>query len=408
MLNNRWFGVVMLGFVTVSLAGCPIIFPPPPGDGEARVTTLLSRDATKAGPVANEEIQSLVVTITEISLDRAGTGNGSGDPATTVVEVGDDFFDPATVTITEGDTVQWVATTNTFHTATSGGWPLDPTAGQAFDFDFIALGDTASVEFEEVAFNTGVGQTRLVLTYPDGGQEVVVEPAFEREPGMAVFPYICLPHFDVGMVGEIRVMPRQANGPDKVILFSGAVDVDLMQLDELSEVLSSVIVPSGNYTKIRLAISNPRLVLVDNPETVITDVHLTANGRLFISEQFEVAADEDMLLILNFRSLHLVEQGHGGFVLTPQLRADVQVTPATASATGVIGSVDLAAGTFVLQLPEGEITVIFDAATEIFLAADGATPTGVPADLLVGLEVQVQGTLSVSGDLTATTIIVVQ
>jgi plastocyanin len=390
--------IVFLFSMVAVLAGCPIFNPP---KEEARVTTLLSLDTDKAGPVDEDEIDSLVVTITEITLETAN-GSSDDDPETTVVAIRDNFFDPALVTIEEGDSVQWVATTDTLHTVSSGLDEDDPDAGEAFDFTFDEEGLTGTVEFEEIAFNTGSGQTRLVLTDDEGNEDTVNNPPFDVEDGEAVFPYFCKFHDEMGMVGEVRVVP-ESNSGDPVVLFSGAVDVDLMQLDELSEVLSSVVVPEGDYTKIRLAISNPRLTLTADPGNVHTNVQLTANGRLFVSESFEVVDGEDQFLVLVFQGLHLIEKGNGDFVLTPQLRADVETTGADVSATGAITGLDLANNSFVLELPEGDLTVTYDDDTQIFLATDEVNPTGTE-DNLLDATIQVDGTLTVNGELAADTI----
>jgi len=189
----------------------------------------------------------------------------------------------------------------------------------------------------------------------------------------------------------------------KILIFSGAMDVNVLDLTEVSEVLSCVDVPAGLYTKIRLSITDPRLVLKSDPLTVITDIHLTANGWLFVSEEFELPEGESYLIILHFTGLHLVEQGNGGYVLTPQLRADIQVEPAEVCVCGTIVSIDKDADTFILGLcsDEGsEIEVLYTDAL-IYRATDTDTPTGTEDDLDEGMCVRVRGTLWVDGVLTA-------
>ena len=62
--------------------------------------------------------------------------------ATHVVEIGDGFFSPATLTIAVGDTVTWTNTDDSPHTVTAGGafdsGNLD--AGQSFSFTFSQAG----------------------------------------------------------------------------------------------------------------------------------------------------------------------------------------------------------------------------------------------------------------------------
>lgn len=79
------------------------------------------------------------------------------------------------------------------------------------------------------------------------------------------------------------------------------------------------------YTKIRLSIRDPELRLTSAPDLPITDIHLTANARLFVLETFYVPEGQTSILTLDFEDLHLIETGHGGYVWTPQLRADIQV-----------------------------------------------------------------------------------
>jgi hypothetical protein len=190
----------------------------------------------------------------------------------------------------------------------------------------------------------------------------------------------------------------------KIVVFSGAMDVDILDLTDISAVLSCVDVPAGVYTKIRLSIENPRLILDSDPETVITDIHLTANGRLFISEEFELPDGGFYLLILHFESIHLVEQGNGGYVLTPQLRATIEIEPREARVCGTIVDIDKDTDTFTLAMCEGsEIHVSYNDAS-IFLPCDTDTATGTEDDLDVGVFVIIRGTLWVDGSLTADSI----
>ena len=192
----------------------------------------------------------------------------------------------------------------------------------------------------------------------------------------------------------------------KIVIFSGAMDVNVLDLTEVSEVLSCVDVPADVYTKIRLSITNPRLVLKSDPLTVITDIHLTANGRLFVSEEFELPEGESYLIILHFTDLHLVERGNGGYVLTPQVRADIQIDPAEVCICGTIVSIDKDEDTLILGLCSdqgSEIEVLYTDAL-IYRAADTDTPTGTEDDLVEGICVRVRGTLWVDHVLAAETI----
>lgn len=191
----------------------------------------------------------------------------------------------------------------------------------------------------------------------------------------------------------------------KIVVFSGSMDVDLADLTDVSAILSCVDVPAGAYTKIRFSVANPRLILRSDPDTVITDVHLTANGRLFISEEFELPEGSSYLLMLHLVSIHLVDEGNGGYVLTPQLRAEIQIEPTEAMVVcGTISDIDKEEDVFALVLCDGsEIEVLYTDAT-IFLPGDIDTPTGTEDNLDVGVSVITRGTLWVDGVLTADTI----
>lgn len=186
----------------------------------------------------------------------------------------------------------------------------------------------------------------------------------------------------------------------KVVVFTGPVDVNLLDLTAVSEALSTAEVPAGTYTKIRLAISNPRLVLNSDPNTEITNVKLTANGQLFIDQTFTLEDGEETLLLLDFGGIHLVLNGNGRYVLTPQLQADLTLTSAEVMASGEIADLDMDADTFTLVLVDGELVIDYSAAL-IFLDTDTDTATGTEADLADGLMVEVTGLLQVDGSVVA-------
>ena len=191
-----------------------------------------------------------------------------------------------------------------------------------------------------------------------------------------------------------------------VVVFEGAVDVNLLDLEGVSEVLSNAEVPAGSYTKIRLSIENPRLVLVSDPETEITDVHLTANGRLFVNEDFTIEDGDNKLLLLDFGGIHLVGQGNGGYVLTPQLDASLSLVDADVVASGELLTVDNAVDSLTIALPEGSATVDYSTAV-IFGLLDTDTPTGTEVDLVVGSSITVTGLLQVDGSIIASSVRVV-
>lgn len=190
---------------------------------------------------------------------------------------------------------------------------------------------------------------------------------------------------------------------DSVVIFSGSQDIDLVSLDNLSQVFSATDIPAGVYHRITLRISNPRLRLASDPDTEITDIHLTCNDRLFVDADFEIPANGNSLIKLTFNGVHLVREGNGSYVLTPQLDATVSVTSADVSATGTIASADLDADSLVVTLADGDVTVLY-AGAAIFLPADTDTPTGTEADLVAGASISIVGTIDADGVVTASEI----
>lgn len=190
-------------------------------------------------------------------------------------------------------------------------------------------------------------------------------------------------------------------GPVEV--FAGATEVNLLDLTGVSQIISDAAVPPGTYTKIRLEIEDPRMVLKDDPETEITDIQVTANGRLFVSQTFEVPEGQTSLILLDFAGVKVVEQGNGGYTLTPQLQVDLSVVDAAATVTGTIVSNDTGELLLVFDLGDSEVTVDY-AGADIFLATDAETPAGTPDDLTAGLTVRADGLLRADGSIAAATV----
>ena len=82
-----------------------------------------------------------------------------------------------------------------------------------------------------------------------------------------------------------------------------------LTLQDLTELISEVVLPSGEYRGIRLTISDPRLVLRADPSTVITNVQLPADGRLFIKYPFTLEELGDAIVTVHFRRRSLNRHG---------------------------------------------------------------------------------------------------
>lgn len=204
--------------------------------------------------------------------------------------------------------------------------------------------------------------------------------------------------------GEGEGEGEQDSG-SKVVVFSGEKTIDIRDLTDISALISSMEIPAGMYTKIRLTVKDPVLVLVSDPSTSITDIQMTANSRLFVSKSFDIPEGQASLVLLDFNGIHLQSTGNGKYVWTPQLRADVSVVPADVQAAGTIASVDATTQTFALDADSVDSLIqVGYADAAIYLPADVDTATGSSADLTVGATVQVEGLLNVEGDVTAETV----
>ena len=85
-------------------------------------------------------------------------------------------FDPDDITITVGDTVEWVWSSSS-HTVTNGTGPADPNVGTLFDDPL------------------DVGNTPFSYTFNSVGD----------------VPYFCRPHFSLNMTGIVRVQGTTPN-----------------------------------------------------------------------------------------------------------------------------------------------------------------------------------------------------
>ncbi|HOD49550.1 MAG TPA: DUF4382 domain-containing protein [Candidatus Hydrogenedentes bacterium] len=190
---------------------------------------------------------------------------------------------------------------------------------------------------------------------------------------------------------------------EQVEVFSGEMRVNILDLTGVSQLVSLQEVPAGHYSKIRLEIADPELVLKAEPETVYTNIHLTANDRLFITTDFDLEDGTNRVLVLDFGGIHLVPLGNGDYNLTPQLRASLEILSVENTfVQGVINAIDYDANTLVLGVEGGEIAVTYAEDTEIFLSTDDAeTPTGAETDLLAGIEVICYGELYSDNTMTA-------
>lgn len=208
--------------------------------------------------------------------------------------------------------------------------------------------------------------------------------------------------------GEEETIEKLENA-EQIEVFSGEMRVNILDLAGVSQLISLEEVPAGHYTKIRLEIQDPELVFKAEPETVYTNIHLTANDRLFITVDFELEDGDNRVLVLDFGGIHLVALGNGDYNLTPQLRAELEIlTVESTFVQGVIESIDYETNSIVLAVEGGQIAVTYGDDAEIFLASDDdVTPTGLETDLLAEMEIIRFGDLFSDNTMTASRIEVV-
>lgn len=367
------------------------------GNSARSVELVSTRGGT--GPVEEDDILSLTLTVTEIVLQECEGGDDEGVDETETVLVEDFSFDPTTVTIEEGGTVRWVWTTDTLHTITSGS-AGDGDAGSLFDESASTEGTVVELIFEDTGAYPYFSNTETDIAEGMAGTVNVVEedddPDTDDEGD------------DDGDDDNGEDSETESGG--QVTVFEGAQDIDLIDLTALSQLLTSVEIPAGDYCKIRIRIENPRLVLASDPETVITDVHLTANGRIFIQDHFEIEADEEVLIVLDFAGIHLVLSGNSGqYVLTPQLRAEVNVEEAEAEVEGTIVAIDTETRIIQIETENGDLFDVQVLDTTVITTDDDADEveeseaevTLAFEDLAIDQEVEVEGLLTIDGPIQA-------
>ncbi len=391
----------------------------------ARATIVLANDSVGAGlsalrgisnsgSVPLADIQSLMVTITAVTLQQCGESDDEhGADEQEDVQMSDFAFDPTCLTIEQGGTVRWEWDTETAHTITSG-LPGDVDAGALFNESGAGIDHVVELVFADLGVYPYFSNPDQDVEAGMAGTVKVVADDDEDEPGDDDHTGGDDGSDGDGGDGEVRNGDGEGEEDGALVtVYEDAFDVDLLDLTSLSQVLTSAGIPAGRYCRIILEIEDPRLVLVADPATVITDIHLTANGRLFIKDRFEVEAGDEVIIVINFGGIHLVPRGNGGYVLTPKVHAEVNAGELEIELEGEITSINL--DTQIIEVVGGEggvfevvlsgETIIktdddsddeFDVRTE-----DGGDMLLTSADLQVGQHVEVEGTLSEGGQVLA-------
>ena len=384
--SSLFLSSLCIGLMAVVLAGCG------GGGGGAdtsRATVLLSSSPGGGArtPVPDGDVLSLVLAVTKIDFQRCD-GNSVDDGIWTV-DVNTDSFDPTTVTIRPGGLVQWFWTADGEHTITGGDSDI-PDVVDPFEGTGSSEGD-----FFELIFDGADGDT---------------------------FPYFSNNQTDIdaGMAGTVvlddaAVDAGDGGGGGHYTVFEGLEDFDVVDPSGLSEILSSVPIPSGRYCKIRLYVEDPRLLLAEDapydPEDppYRTNVKLTANGRLFIGTHFELEPGTETLIEIVFEGLHLVEPGSSpDYILTPQMRAEVDVVDAEIEQEVTFVSVDCVGGTLLVETEGGmELTVLLFVETTIKDSNETALTCTDLEGLAEGDRMEITGLLTLGGTVEADIVVVV-
>ncbi|MFA6245263.1 MAG: DUF5666 domain-containing protein [Candidatus Hydrogenedentales bacterium] len=200
-------------------------------------------------------------------------------------------------------------------------------------------------------------------------------------------------------------------------LLDAPIDVDLFHLDTtgLSLLLAGAELPAGYYTALHILFENPRLVLQTDPDNVVLDLSITAQGELTIDSVFQLP-EGDSILVLDIGGIHFSFDSNGALVLIINLSAEVVGDDDTeVEVCGVIDAVHPDLETFEMsaygdfdknsnQEPVNLVVEYGDA--EIYLPNKCDTPTGTPEDLVVGANVKVEGTMTPEGTVHATKIMI--
>lgn len=101
--------------------------------------------------------------------------------------------------------------------------------------------------------------------------------------------------------------------------------INLLELRNITELLFEGDVPAGEYTKVRLQLSQ---ILITETDGSTESAQLPGNGKLDLNPQgsFDITSGEDLVVQIDFdleRSIHLKQTGNGKYKLRPVVFIDV-------------------------------------------------------------------------------------
>jgi hypothetical protein len=109
-----------------------------------------------------------------------------------------------------------------------------------------------------------------------------------------------------------------SNSGHETVVFDESEVINLLALENYSDLLSTTVIPVGSYSKIRLHVSQVELVKLDSEGNVLEShiAKLPANGKIDLNprESFAVTGNGHLIIELDIdanKSIHIVETGNG-------------------------------------------------------------------------------------------------
>lgn len=196
---------------------------------------------------------------------------------------------------------------------------------------------------------------------------------------------------------------------DEVILLEESRAINLLALQNYSNLLSTNSVPVGSYSKIRLQVSQVELIKLNPDGTVYSSVlaKLPANGKIDLQPKgsFDVYAGAHLMVELDVdanKSIHIIETGNGEYNFRPVIFVSIlgedDKTSGTLTAindgdSGINDDSEITI-TVVNELFSGDVCVDVELADMFLLGIFGESITSNEIsinDLRVGMSVDVYG-----------------
>ena len=196
---------------------------------------------------------------------------------------------------------------------------------------------------------------------------------------------------------------------DEVILLEESRAINLLALQNYSNLLSTTSVPVGRYSKIRLQVSQVELIKLNSDGTVFSSVlaKLPANGKIDLQPKgsFDVYAGAHLMVELDVdanKSIHIIETGNGKYNFRPVIFVSILGEDDKTSGTiTAINDDDLGFNddseitiTVVNEFFSGDVCVDVELADMFLLGIFGESITSNEIginDLRVGMSVDVYG-----------------